>query len=83
MSYKNIKDLRKNYNLTQSQISNMLGVSERNYRAKENGELPFTQLELMKLIKLFNLQKDESFELFYWNAFNTKFWKNDFIRFIK
>ena len=80
MNYKSIKDIRKKANLTQIQISNILGMSERNYRAKENGKLPFSQLEMMKIIQMFDLEKEELYELFYLNAFETSFWKNDLVK---
>lgn len=83
MTYKSIKDIRKKANLTQIEISNMLGMSERNYRAKENGNLPFNQLEIMKLIQMFKLEKEELYELFYLNAFETSFWKNDLGKYSK
>ena len=81
MDYKSIKELRKSKKLTQAQLSDILGISERNYRAKESGRLPFTQLEMMHLIKIFNLHEDEFYKLFYINAFKNHFWRNQLIRY--
>ena len=79
MSYNitSIKELRKSEHKTQKQISDQLGMSVRNYREKEGGKLPFTQLEMMKLINLFNLEKDDLFQIFFVNGFKTIFWLND------
>lgn len=77
---KSIKELRKKANITQSKISNMLGISNRNYREKECGHIPFNQLEIMKIIKIFNLSQSESYTLFYLNGFNSKFYLNDLVK---
>lgn len=68
MVYKDIyslKDLRKHYNLTQLQVSNLIGISSRSYREKENGLVPFSQIEIVKLIKLFELEETDTYQLFY------------------
>lgn len=83
MNCTNIKELRKKSKHTQKELSDILGISERNYRAKENGELPFNQIEIIQLIKIYNLQKEELYELFYINAFQSTFWKNNLIKFKK
>ena len=50
-----IKFKRKTLNLTQYELSQLLGVSERNYRSKELGKVPFSQIEILKLIDIFKL----------------------------
>ncbi len=71
-----VKDLRHEYNITQSEMSRFIGVSERNYREKENGKVPFTQLEIMKIIFMFELESDDVFRLFYIECFDSFFWKS-------
>ena len=61
-------------------MSDMLGMSTRNYREKECGKLPFSQLEIMKINKIFNLEKEELFQMFIVNGFNTSFWLNDSLK---
>lgn len=80
---KNIKELRKKSNLTQSKISNMLGISNRNYREKECGHIPFNQLEIMKIIKIFNLNQQDIYTIFYLNGFKSKFYLNDLVKNIR
>ena len=75
--FESIKQLRKNLKKTQEEMSDMLGMSTRNYREKECGKLPFSQLEIMKINKIFNLEKEELFQMFIVNGFNTSFWLND------
>ena len=75
--HKTMKFIRQKNNITQQQISTFLGLSERNYREKENGKSPFSQLEIMKIIRMFDLKKDELFQLFFINGFSSHFWKSD------
>ena len=79
--FNTIKELRKSFNKTQKQMSDILGMSARNYREKEIGKLPFSQLEIMKINKVFNLEKDEIFQIFIVNGFKTSFWLNDSLKF--
>lgn len=78
--FESIKQLRKNLKKTQEEMSDMLGMSARNYREKECGKLPFSQLEIMKINKIFNLEKEELFQMFIVNGFNTIFWLNDSLK---
>lgn len=78
--FESIKQLRKNLKKTQEEMSDMLGMSTRNYREKECGKLPFSQLEIMKINKIFNLEKEELFQMFIVNGFNTSFWLNDSLK---
>ena len=66
--FENIKELRKYKRLTQIEMSKLLNMSLRNYRSKENGKLPFNQLEMIKIIRVFNLNYEETFHLFFINC---------------
>ena len=61
----NVKALRKSKGLTQKETSDYVGISIRNYRAKESGFLPFTQIEISKMIDLFELNAEEVFFYFF------------------
>ena len=49
MSYPNINAERARLGLTQEQMGTVIGVSEKSYRNKENGKIPFNSDELEKL----------------------------------
>lgn len=77
MNYKvisTIKQLRKYKKISQKQISDYIGISERNYRDKENGISPFNQYEMMLLFSYFNMDKEDFFNIFFndYNNFNLK-----------
>ena len=71
-----LRDVRRSYELTQDQVSDYIGLSMRHYREKESGKTPFTQIEIMKMIELFNLDAEEVYTLFYKNALITSFWQD-------
>lgn len=75
--FSNVKELRKSYSLTQDEMSYFIGISVRNYREKERGNIPFSQIEIMKMILLFDLNPDDVFHLFYIKCINASFWKRD------
>lgn len=80
MEYKHIssiKNLRKEFNLTQDEFSYILGMSARNYREKESGKICFTQCEIMKMIYFFEIESDDAFRIFYLKGYNSMFWKNN------
>lgn len=66
----NIKDLRYKFSMTQKEFAEALGISERNARDKENGNAPFTQYEMIKIMFMFNLSKKEFYKLFVENCNN-------------
>lgn len=74
MIYTNIyslKQLRQHYNITQLEVSNLIGISCRSYRDKEKGVIPFSQIEIIKLIKLFELEENDCYQLFYKDYLNN------------
>ena len=71
-----LKKLRRSHSLTQAQVSNFIGLSTRNYREKESGKIPFSQIEIMRMISLFKLNAEEVYTLFYQEGFSSYFWKN-------
>lgn len=71
-----IKHLRKEYHLTQYEISYLLGMSVRNYREKESGKSGFTQEEIMKMIYLFEIESNDAYRLFFTQGHNALFFKN-------
>ena len=52
----NLKDLRKNCNLTQQEAANVVGVSLRTYVSYENDEMSADQLKLERIKQLGKLQ---------------------------
>ena len=60
-----LKALRKAKGLTQETISSLIGISMRNYRAKETGKLPFTQAEISRLINILDLNPNEVYFYFF------------------
>lgn len=76
-SFSNVRELRKSYSLTQDEMSYFIGISVRNYREKERGNIPFSQIEIMKIILLFDLNPDDVYRLFYTKCINSSFWKRN------
>ena len=56
--YKNIRDLREDSDLTQSEIAKMLGISQRAYSYYENGERTLTPEILISLSKIHKVSVD-------------------------
>ncbi len=62
---KELKKLRVDFDLTQSDVANFLGFKETSsYTRRENGDIEFSQSEIKKLIKLFKLNTDRAAEIF-------------------
>lgn len=57
-NFERIAELRKDKNLRQVDIANMLGMSQRNYSHIESGEYDFTSRQLIVLAKLFEVSVD-------------------------
>ena len=53
-----LKELRKNENITQEQLSNAIGISQRAYAHYEQGDREPTITTLMKLAKFFRVSVD-------------------------
>ncbi len=79
VGYKNIVELRKSFCLTQKEMSFFIGISVRNYREKECGKIPFSQIEIMRMILIFDLSADDVYRLFYLKGITTSFWKKSLI----
>lgn len=60
MQYK-LFALRKEQNMSQSEVANALGITAKTYGLKERGESPFDSDEMFKLSKLFNRPMDDIF----------------------
>lgn len=58
MQYKNIRDLREDKDLTQREIAEKLGVSQRAYSYYENGKRTLTPEILIKLSNVHNVSVD-------------------------
>ena len=56
--YKRIRDLREDSDKTQSQIAQMLGMSQTGYSKYETGENDIPTLVLIKLAKFYNTTTD-------------------------
>lgn len=56
-----LKTFRKNKNLTQSAVADMLEITYSTYSLKENGKQDFTLPEAKQLADLFGLTVDEVF----------------------
>ncbi|MCH5315995.1 MAG: helix-turn-helix transcriptional regulator [Eubacterium sp.] len=56
--YKNIRDLREDSDLTQSEIAKILGISQRAYSYYENGERTLTPEILINLSKIHKVSVD-------------------------
>ena len=59
--------LTKKQKITQKELSTYIGISERNYRAKENGCVQFTSSEMIRLKKYFKLNYEDFFNIFFTN----------------
>ncbi len=77
--YSNIKELRRAYSLTQDEMSYFIGMSVRTYREKESGKIPFSQMDIMKMILIFDLDPDDVYKLFYIKGTDASFWKNELL----
>ena len=53
--------LRKDNNLTQEDLSKLLGITTKSYGQKERGKMEFTQDEMFKLSKYFGKPMTEIF----------------------
>lgn len=53
--------LRKNNNITQKKLANLLGISEVQYGKKEKGLVEFKQDEMFIIANFFELKVDEIF----------------------
>lgn len=61
---KSLVEIRKSMRLTQQDMADILGLSLRNYRDKENKMLPFNQTEIIKMAIYLRLSRDEIYKIF-------------------
>lgn len=56
-----VKECRKEKGLTQSELSELMGITQQTYSKKERGERSFTLDEIKKLKKILNVSYEELF----------------------
>lgn len=61
---KELKKLRVDFDYTQGQVANKLGISKYSYNKKENGKVPFTLEELKKIKSIFSLETEQVEQIF-------------------
>ena len=59
MILSNLVLVRKKYKITQADIAEVIEKTNKTVSLKENGEIPFTQEEIIKIIKFINLKYDK------------------------
>ena len=78
-----IRQTRKNMRLTQQDLANVLGLSLRNYRDKENKVVSFSQKEIIKLVIYLKLNRDEIHKIFIDYENNKQLFDNKSLETIK
>lgn len=58
MVYKRIRDLREDHDLTQREIANMIGISQRGYSHYERGDNNIPTEVLVKLARFYEISID-------------------------
>lgn len=71
-----LAQIRKSMRLTQKDMADILGLSLRNYRDKENKVLPFSQTEIIKISIYLKLSRDEIYKIFLDYNSNKKLFEN-------
>ena len=69
--------------LTQQDLANVLGLSLRNYRDKENKVVSFSQKEIIKLVIYLKLNRDEIHKIFIDYETNKQLFDNKSLETIK
>ena len=69
--------------LTQQDLANVLGLSLRNYRDKENKVVSFSQKEIIKLVIYLKLNRDEIHKIFIDYENNKQLFDNKSLETIK
>ena len=67
MKTQELKSERVRNNMTQREVAEKIGLSEAGYWHKENGKKEFNRQEIERLIDLFNLSNDRTYEIFFKN----------------
>lgn len=78
-----IRKIRKAMRLNQQDVANILGLSLRNYRDKENKVTSFTQKEIIKLVIYLKLSREEIYAIFIDYENNKKLFNNQSIEELK
>ena len=78
-----IRKIKKNMRLTQQDLANVLGLSLRNYRDKENKVVSFSQKEIIKLVIYLKLNRDEIHKIFIDYENNKQLFDNKSLETIK
>ena len=61
--YKRLKELRKNKKYNQTEIANILNITQSNYARIEKGIQDLSTIQLIKLAKLYEVETDYILEL--------------------
>lgn len=84
MLYRRVKGIRSDMDHTQKEFADILGISLRSYRNKENGEIGFTQLEMIKIMLYAQISFEEAGKLFFSKYSNEELYrKNNLDNFVK
>lgn len=65
MNLSKLKEKRLNFNYTQKQMADRLGIGEKTYNRKELGVYNFKVSEIREIRLIFNLDMEELEEIFY------------------
>ena len=71
-----IRQIRKSMRLTQQDLADVLGLSLRNYRDKENKVVSFSQKEIIKLVIFLKLNREEIYSIFIYFENNKQLFGN-------
>jgi len=58
MIYKNIRNIREDHDITQSQMADMLNISQNTYSQYETGKIEWTASTLIKIADYFDVSID-------------------------
>jgi DNA-binding XRE family transcriptional regulator len=70
--FSNLKAIRIKHGLTQDDIAERINISGTSYNKRENGKLEFTLSELITLAIIFNLSKEQIYDIFFIDELRQK-----------
>ena len=76
MNFRLLKSKRVLKGLYQYELAEDIGVSSKTYNFKENGKIPFTVDEILKLIERLDLTFDEANDIFFFSKLPKSWIKN-------
>lgn len=76
MNLRLLKSKRVLKGLYQYQLAENIGVSTKSYNFKENGKIPFSVYEILKLIECLDLTFEEANDIFFFSKL-PKSWSNN------